>query len=226
MLAFGHFRSETLLCETSWLTKCFAQTVFCRKLENTLIVGEVKLSCWVLFEHCYLILDVGLLGVALCNHVLEQLVDFRHLTAVPSNFIFRVISSIFKKTAGFQHVCVLLDVESRLSFTKVLHLVFKISTLVRKNLICIFFSAGAALKFGQISAFRQAGLYLGMFILEKLKFSSHCLKKQRPRLVKQLVFFKLSPHVAFVLFVMSCDLRFPLLENFNFKTSFSRPLLA
>jgi len=148
LLAFGHFRSETLLCETSWLTKCFAQTVFCRKLENTLIVGEVKLSCWVLFEHCYLILDVGLLGVALCNHVLEQLVDFRHLTAVPSNFIFRVISSIFKKTAGFKHVSVLLDVKGRLTVTKVQHLIFEITALILEDLVRIFFSTGAALKFG------------------------------------------------------------------------------
>jgi len=65
-----------------------------------------------------------------------------------------------------------------------------------------------------------------MFILEELKFSSHCLKKQGPRLIKQLVLFKLGTHVAFVLFVVSCDLRLPLLEDFNFEASFSWPLLA
>jgi hypothetical protein len=87
------------------------------------------------------------LGVALRNHVRKQLVDLRHLPTIPLNFVLGVVASIFKQTAGFEHLCVLLDVRGRLSIPKIMHLVFKIPALIRKDLVRIFFTPGAALQF-------------------------------------------------------------------------------
>jgi hypothetical protein len=166
------------------------------------------------------------LSVALRNHVRKKLVNLRHLPTVPLNLILRIVAPIFKQTAGFEHLCVLFDVHGRLSIPEVMHLIFKISTFIRKDLVRIFFASGAALQFGQVATIRQTGLNLSMLVLKELKLGSHRFNQQSPGLIKQLVFFKLSSYVTLVFFVVSCNFRFALLEDFNLKASLSWPLLT
>lgn len=64
-----------------------------------------------------------------------------------------------------------------------------------------------------------------MLFLIQFEFFSHIFNKITPLFVQIVVLLKLCSNMTFVLFIVSSNLRFPLLENLDFKPSLPRPLL-
>ena len=128
--------------------------------------------------------NVSALFGPLGNHLIEKSVDFVHLAAVPVNFGLGIAASILEKPAGFKHVSILLHVQGRLSFADVAHLVFKVTALVLKNLVCVLFTARHPLEFGKIFSIGKSCLNAGMLVLESLEFGSDLLNQEAPCIVK------------------------------------------
>ena len=98
--------------------------------------------------------------------------------------------------------------------------------LLFKDLVCIFFSPTHALQFCEVFTIWQCIFQLSMLVLVCLELSSNALEGQSPFFLKQIVFLKASSHMPFVLLVVLGDLRFTLLEDFNFKATLTWPLLS
>ena len=65
-----------------------------------------------------------------------------------------------------------------------------------------------------------------MFVLVSLELSSNIFKGEGPLFLKKVVLLKAGADMSLILFVMLSDLRLSFLENFDFKTTFSGPLLS
>ena len=98
--------------------------------------------------------------------------------------------------------------------------------LIREDLVGIFLPARHPLQLSQVLSARQLVLQLLMPLLVVLEFHTNLFHNKAPLLLKHVVLFKAGPHVPLILLVVSGNLRFALLENFDFKATLSWPLLS
>lgn len=101
----------------------------------------------------------------------------------------------------------------------------ELATLVLEGLVSIFLSTAHTLELGEVLSARQHLLKFDVPFLEYFEFSADGFQGQSPLLLQKVVLFEASSHVSFILLVVLRDLRLPLLEDFDLKTTLPRPLL-
>ena len=98
--------------------------------------------------------------------------------------------------------------------------------LLLKDLIGIFLAPAHALQLSQVLASWKRFLQFGMLVFVCFELSSNALQSEAPLFLKQIILLEASAHMSFILLVVFGDLRFTLLEDFNFETTLARPLLS